>query len=266
MKYSIKYTALLLTIFIFTSVTSFAQKNIRIKKKDFELENTGGFKLAWKNIKDGDDFFEKGTGYFDEALEHYKMAARYNKTHPGLNYKMGVCYLSFRKHDKAIEAFNTSLAGEEQVAVDVFYLLARAYHLSYQFENAVRNYQKCLEADMIKELDMSKQDINILIRQCNNGKELVKNPVRVNVINLGEAINSEYNDYGPVLHPDHSTLYFTSRRKHEDNDKRWPGDGKYYSDIFMSYKENGKWQPAVLVPKDIYSDNNDAVLEITKDP
>jgi outer membrane protein OmpA-like peptidoglycan-associated protein len=94
----------------------------------------------------------------------------------------------------------------------------------------------------------------------------MKEPARVNINNLGKNINSEYNEYGPVLHPSDSMLYFTSRRKHEENEKRWLGDKKFYSDIFYSVKKNGGWQKAKLVPKDLYSKDNDAVLEITTDP
>ncbi len=261
-----KHTTIILFVFLFSSLSAISQKDIRIKRSNFKLENTGGFRLAWKHIRQGNNYYEKGTGFFDEALEKYKMAYRYNPDNAALNYKMGVCYLSLRKNKEAIDVFNKALSEDEEVAIDIYYLLARAYHLNYQFENAVRNYQKCLEADIIKKLDYTKEDINVYIRQCNSGKELMKEPVRANINNLGGNINSEYDEYGPVLHYGDSILYFTSRRKHEDNDERWLGDHKFYSDIFRSFKVNGKWGKAKLVPKDLRSDANDAVLDITKDP
>lgn len=266
MNYYSRFIILFSVFVLVVSSTLFAQQDIRIKKSEFKLDNTGGLKLAWKNIKEADKFYDKGKDFHDEALKEYKLAYRYNGENAALNYKMGVCYLSLNQPDEAIEAFNKALSINEEVAVDIFYLLGKAYHLGYQFENAIRNYQRCLEEDIIKKLDKTKEDMNILIRQCNNGITLMNEPVRVNINNLGKAINSEYDDYGSVLHPNDSVVYFTSRRKHEDNDDRWIGDNKFYTDIFRAYKKNGQWQRAELVPKDLYLDENDAVIEITTKP
>ncbi len=92
-------------------------------------------------------------------------------------------------------------------------MFARAYHLNLDFENAMEHYKAYYSSFSIKELE--KYDINVdkYIRQCKYGQELVNSPVRVIINNLGERINSEYDDYNPVLHPNQDRLYFTSRRK-----------------------------------------------------
>jgi outer membrane protein OmpA-like peptidoglycan-associated protein len=253
-------------IILLVSNTSFGQKDIRIKRRNFKIENKEGFKEAWKHRRKADRHFEEGVGFFDEALKHYKIAYNYNSENPALNYKMGVCYLVLRDNEKAIEAFNKALSSEELVATDIFYLLGRAYHLNYQFEEATEYYRKCLEVDILNELEETKKEINVYIRQCQSGIELMNNPVRVNVNNMGPNINSKYDDYGPVIHPNDSILYFTSRRKNEKNDERWEVDNRFYSDIYKSELKDGKWQKASVLPRRIYSKHNDAIIEVTEDP
>jgi len=243
-----------------------AQQDVRIKRGAFKIENKQGFKTAWKNRRQGDRYYDKGYGYYQRALKHFERAHQYNPDNAPLNYKLGVCYLKTDDYSQAIRFFNKALSQDERVTIDIYYLLARAYHLHYQFNNAIRYYQRSLEPDIIGELEHSREKINLYMRQCSNGKELMKKPVRVNINNLGSAINSEYDDYGPVFDSEGSVMYFTSRRKHEDNDERWLGDNKYYSDIYKSAKSDGQWKPARLIHEDIYSPHNDAVLAVTDNP
>lgn len=55
-------------------------------------------------------------------------------------------------------------------------------------------------------------------------------------VNLGDSINTPFNDESPFIHPDGQTLYFSS--------EGWPGMGFY--DLYMSKKlPDGKWSKAV---------------------
>jgi len=243
-----------------------AQQDVRIRRGNFKIENKKGFKTAWKSRRLGDRYYDKGYGYYHQAVNHFEKARQYNPDNAPLNYKLGVCHLETDNYSHAIKFFNKALSVDEQVATDIYYLLARAYHLDYQFDNAIRYYQRSLEPDIIGELEHSREKINLYMRHCSNGKKLMEKPVRVNINNPGSAINSEYDDYGPVFNRDGSVMYFTSRRKHEDNKERWLGDKKFYSDIYQSSKSDGQWQPARLIHEDIYSPHNDAVLAVTDNP
>jgi outer membrane protein OmpA-like peptidoglycan-associated protein len=60
-------------------------------------------------------------------------------------------------------------------------------------------------------------------------------------VNLGEAVNTEFWESSPSLSPDKNALYFSSDR---------PG-GYGGKDLYVSYRVNGKWQPAVNMGADI---------------
>ncbi len=49
-----------------------------------------------------------------------------------------------------------------------------------------------------------------------------------NPINLGDSVNTPFDEQSPFIHPDNQTLYFSS--------KGWPGMGKF--DLFVSRKKN----------------------------
>ena len=55
-------------------------------------------------------------------------------------------------------------------------------------------------------------------------------------VNLGANINTEFWESSPSLSPDKNALYFSSNR---------PG-GYGGKDLYVSYRVNGKWQPAKI--------------------
>ncbi len=72
----------------------------------------------------------------------------------------------------------------------------------------------------------------------------------INPRNLGDAINSRYNDANASLSYDESTLYYVSDRPTPDRKrKNW--------DIFISTKENGEWQKSQRVGPPINTDMNE---------
>ncbi len=255
---------MLLTLVLYQKAQG--QQDVRIKRRQFKIDHKEGFSSAWKHRRKGDRAYDKGYGHYQVALSHFKKAHDYNPQNAALNYKMGVCYFKQNQLNQAIKFFNRALSQDEQVAIDVYYLLGRAYHLNYAFDQAIENYQRCLEPDILEELEHKRKTINAYVRQCSNGQKLVKNPVRVNINNLGPAVNSKYPDYGPVFVRGGELMYFTSRRKHEDNDERWLGDNRFYSDIYRAVQVDGAWKNTHLIDEEIFSPHNDAVVEATQDP
>jgi len=254
-----------LAFLFFSGKMHYAQEDVRISRRAFKKDEQAGFKTAWKSLRKGDKYYDKGKNYYNKALKRFLEAYRYNQHNAALNYKIGVCNFQSGKQEKAQEFFNKALAENELIADDVYYLLARSYHLTEDFQPAIQNYQRSLESDIIDELKIKRSKIDVYLRQCASGKELVKHPIRVHIENMGRQINSAYDDYGSVFLGD-SIMYFTSRRKHEKNDDRWPGDNNFYSDIFRAERQDGEWNRAKLISGKIYSKHNDAIVEATLDP
>jgi len=113
------------------------------------------------------------------------------------------------------------------------------------------------------------------IEECKNARDLMERPVNkmefngrkkeYEIINLGENVNSKYHDYGPVLSPDDSLLYFTSRRKGSGEDKLDPEEGKYFEDIYVSKLEENGWGEAKSIGPPINTPKNEAVNFLSVD-
>jgi len=223
---------------------SYSQQKIKVAKIEFKTENETDFKEAWKNIRNGDKLFKAGPGTYHEAREHYLLANKYNSENPELNYKIGVCYLlSDDKYD-AINYLRRAYMAKNQISTDIHYLLARAYHLTLDFDRAIEEYNKYITGLPQKHIVRDSQRIRRMIQECENGKALVASPVRVIINNLGESINSEADDYNSIFLAGDSIMYFTSRRMHYEKAKRSDYDNKYFENIYASERNGTEWLKA----------------------
>jgi len=202
-----------------------------------------GFKQAKQNLKTGNTLFIKGEGYYNEALEYLLKAYKFNPDNADLNYKIGICYLNTSFKEKALEHLEKAYNIKRDVHSDLNLYLARAYHLNLKFDTAIIYYKSFLNSLETNKKTKYIQDINKYIQECNNGKELIKDTVKVLIDNLGSSVNSIYPDYAPVINADESMLIFTSRRNTNTGEMRDPESGKYFEDIYIAYLEDwGKWK------------------------
>ena len=249
-----------------TSLLILAQENVKIKKKDFRIEiKEVGFKDAWKEVKAGEKLFSAGLGTYPDALKHYLRAHKYNTDCAKLNYKIGVCYLATNEFYKASDFLEKAYLKNENVTDDIYFMLARAYHLNLNFDQAIDNYKAYYSSFSVKELEDLDVNIDKYIKECKHGKELVNNPVRIIINNLGSRVNSEYDDYNPVLHPSQDLLYFTSRRETDKKNKRLDADNKFMENVFFSEQAGELWRKPKLLENKLESKNNESVLLFSKD-
>ena len=253
-------------LFFGIGIISNAQEDIKIKKGDFQIAiKEVGFKDAWKEVKAGEKLFTEGVGTYPDALEKYLRAVKYNSVCAKLNYKIGVCYLATDKFYYATEYLEKAFLKDNNVADDVYYILARAYHLNLDFDKAIDNYKAYYETFTPKELEKLDLNIDKYIKECKYGKELVNSPVRVIINNLGQRVNSRYDDYNPVLHPNQDLLYFTSRREIGKKDKRYEADNKYFENVFVSEQAGELWKKPNVLENKLDSKNNESVVAISSD-
>jgi outer membrane protein OmpA-like peptidoglycan-associated protein len=178
-----------------------------------------------------------------------------------------VCYLHTDNKYEAINYLNKAYQLKPDVASNIHLLRGRAYHLVLDFEKAINQYFEAKK--MTSEVEQTKK-INRYIEQCKNGIELKKNPVRVIINNLGNKINSEYDEYLSVFTEEESVLYFTSRRPafDEKKNRRSAIDYKYFEDIYRSQNVDGEFQKAERIDNKKINDkknkSNNAILDASE--
>jgi outer membrane protein OmpA-like peptidoglycan-associated protein/tetratricopeptide (TPR) repeat protein len=254
---------LFIPAFFIYGLSLFGQ-NVEFDKKNFEDKE--GFKVAKNNLEEGDKFYQQGSVFFKDALPYYQKAQEFNPICADLNYKLGKCYLQSTLKTKALKHLEKAVQLNSDVDLEVQYYLGVAYHIAMDWDKAIAaysNYQKVAlnNPDLLANLEIQNR-----INQCVNGRELIKNPLRVFIDNLGKNINTEYNEYGAVVSADESVLLFTARQPNSTGGGIDPGLNEHFEDIYISYKQpDGQWSKAVNLPKQVNSADHDAVSAISAD-
>ncbi len=253
-------------IILFVSAL-YAQENVVIKKKEFRnTELKTGFKQAWKSIKEGDKYYNQGPGSMNLARDHYLFAHQYNGYNAELNYKIGICYLLGDEKRNAINYLLRAYELKPDVSHEVLLQIARGYHLDEEFDKAIHYYREYKSNLPVGEdIVTVNKHIDHLIIQCNHGKELVKNPKRVIIQNLGEAVNTQYDEYNARFAFNDTALFFTSRRPVDKKSKRSEWDNKYFENIFASSINDGMFGEAYLMGKSFREKGNNSLVGIARD-
>lgn len=250
---------------VLMALSVWSQEDVKIRKGAFRTGIDIGFREAWNSVKQGEKYYDQGLGTYDLARDHYLFAEQYNPEVAALNYKLGVCYLFTDDKYKAINYLRKAYMEDPEVSGDIHFLLARAYQLVLEFDKAIEHYNAHLDAlKNQKEKEAYAVMLDKYLAECVNGKELARNPVRVIIHNLGESVNSRYDEYNPVFGPGDSTLYFTSRRPFEKA-KRNPGDNKFNEDIYRADWEDGEFSTAIRLEKPFNSKHNNSLVGISAD-
>ncbi|MBX3163547.1 MAG: PD40 domain-containing protein [Bacteroidetes bacterium] len=147
--------------------------------------------------------------------------------------------------------------------IDAKYYLAKIKHKQHLFDEAITLLEAYKKTGEKRRLH-SNEEADYLIRVCNSAKTFVSKPHKAVIKNMGAEINSVADDYVPVIMPDESALYFTSKRNGSTGGKR-NRDGTLYEDVYVSYQEKGEWKKAKNIGAPINTDNNDACVAISPD-
>ena len=247
-------TILILMLFCFAS----AQVDTKFTTSNFP-GRANEVNTAKSNIRTGDDFFYAGD--FANALKYYMPAQNFNPNNSDLNYKIGYCHFNSIQKSQCLEYFERAYKLNKSIDKRILFYLGCGYHWNYKFADAKKCYSDYLKTQKDKN---EQAQIRHLIQQCNNGMEIIKDTVDVEIINLGENINTEYREYCPHITSDGSKLYFTSRRKGTTGNTVHE-DGMFCEDIYESTHTSAGWSKARNIGSPLNTGFNDAIVGLSPD-
>lgn len=196
------------------------------------------------NVEKAEDYFAKGN--YSAAIAEYIKLLKTDSLHAEYNHQVGLCYLR-SNFDKEKAVFYMQRASTQpNRSPEILLDLALALMSLMQYDHAEKKLTHYREVCSPKEF----KKIDDLVAGCEAAKELMKNPLSVDIVDLGPNINSKYPDYYPFLTKNGKKLVFTSRRE-ENFGAKVEFDGFYSSDIWISEQVNGEWQPAVNAGKKV---------------
>ncbi len=238
-------------------------QNIEFTSANFP-DDPSGLREARRNIREADLLYEQGWGNFERALEYYLKAHRFNPNNAVVNLRIGECYLYTPYKDRSIAYLERAIELNVD-EIEVFYFLGLAYQQNYRFDEAIEQFNQYRQLLSPQRAIQEREILERRFAECENAKRMMKNPVRVFIDNVGSSINTEYDDYSPILSPDGRIMYFTSRRPLGSRPRMDRIDHKYFENIYYSILEGDTWTQARPLPGNVNSGTHEATAGISPD-
>ncbi len=189
--------------------------------------------IAESDVKTADDNFKSEN--YEEALTIYLDLLTEDPRNMLYNYRIGVCYLNTNINKAKAIPYLELVTRQPNYEPDAMYLLGRAYHFAYRFNDAIEAYNKFKTAGKGKAENLA--DVDREIQNCYNAEQIMKFQSNVTFENLGSSINSPFPDYSPFVPADESFIVYNTKRN--DNGNLRQNDGSYFSTVSISRVNDG---------------------------
>ncbi len=200
-------------------------------------------------------------GDFLSALKIYEKLYPLDSNNAELNFKLGVCNFEIKKFRSVSKKYFEKVP--PTLFPEVSYYLGKLNHLSRDFDKAIFSYNQYKRFKGEKEHNA--KEIDDLIEKCNTAMLFESSADKtIQIKNIGEAINTEYPEYAPLIPAEENFILFTSRRKNNTFPKLDPL-GEYFEDIYISRKVGEEWQPPTMLDTNINTPVHDASTGLSAD-
>jgi hypothetical protein len=200
------------------------------------------------------------------ALNIYKEVLQKNPDDAAVLHYVGYCQFELKKYDLALESLKKAVATNKDVKPETHLVLGKLYLFDEKLDDALVEFNLYKNGVNSKEAEI--EDVDVYISHCNNAKKHMAAPVDTKINNLGQTVNSKYDDQAPCISADGRKLVFTTRRPEmTDSPVDVEGDGKYFQDIYISTWDtvNQKWNQSEDVPGNVNTPAHDACTSISPD-
>ncbi len=245
---------LFLIIISFTLISSYAQSSVIDNAEDkIKIFN------AHQSYLRGD--FPKALGLFKDVFGSRQSDGE-------MAYWVGACYLALGDNEHAKEFYEKAEGINANAHTNLHMDLGKVYQSEGETDKAIEQFEKFKTANAANAKLLKDSDIEHYLEQCRLAKDMTTKPIDVTFENMGQLINSQYDDKRPSLSADGKTFIFTSRRPRDKEslvDKE--GDGKYFEDIYISRWDSAKnsWEEPDLIPGAVNTEAHDAACSISPD-
>lgn len=185
-------------------------------------------------------------------------------------FLIALCHYQLNELDEALAQLNRFSEEERTPYPELWLYYGRIYHARHQFDQASTYYKRYLRT--IRPGHANRQMVIEDIRRCANGINLQFQEALAIVENLGKGVNTEHDEFAPMLSPNYNDrLYFSSIRPGNiGNPKRENGRtderlGQYPSDMFNCQITNGIWGNIQPMHYLLNSPNHEILLGFNSD-
>lgn len=203
---------------------------------------------------------------YKKALELYIQAEKLCPSDPHYTYSVGHTYMALGFYKEAIP-YLIKVKESKIKTSKMIYDLGKCYHATMQFDNAIKEFQLYKEKALKEKNAEGLNDANNQIRYCENAKVLVQKPQNVKIQELGDAVNTSFPEYNPVITADELIMMFTARRKNTTGNQIDPLDNYYYEDIYLTVRsdKSQEWSTPMSLSNVINTKGHDACVGLAAD-
>src|SRR6218665_2423258 len=180
-------------------------------------------------------------GNYEAALDDYLTLLDKDPKSDKFNYNIAICYLNTNINKTKAIPYLEILTHKPKYDPNAMYLLGRAYHYAYRFDDAIKAYNTFKQTGRGNADNLA--DVDRQVQFCINAKELMKFPLNVTFENLGPNVNSPYADYYPFVPNDESFIILNTRRPDEGAELA-KEDGTFPAAIYVSKVTDGAFTKA----------------------
>ena len=205
-----------------------------------------------------------------QANELYVQAADLDPGNIEANYMAGRTSLETNFKSKATEYLLRVYKLDPEYQFNLLYMVGQSLQYALKFDQAIQFYNQYLEkvnqqSNYRGQDYTSPEEVDRKIFECKNGIDYTQNPGNYRLENAGGLINSEWDDFSPVLNADETMIVFTTRRGDGNLNPDVFDDNLYHEDIFISTKQNGQWLNSTNIGSVVNTPFHDSNLALSAD-
>ena len=241
---------ILISAWLFYPTHSGAQQNLGEKKRQAK------------------EFF--AYGHYEEARAILANDRTLSRTDKEGRFLLALCYYQLNQLDRAALLLNQLIKGEKTPFPECWLYMGKIFHARHQFEKAADYYKIYLR--LMEKKQGKRQLVWDDIKRCNNGRMFRYKEQRAFAENLGVGVNSQYDEFAPVISPTRNDrLYFSSARRgvvgglRDANGQIDELFGQYRSDMYSATQERGVWGEVRSMHYLLNTPQNDVLLGIKYD-
>lgn len=209
-------------------------------------------------------------GRYKDALNLLTDSRTLSREDKEARFLIALCNYQLNDLDASIDQLNALVEEERSPYPECWLYLGKAYHARHQFDEAAIYFKLYLKT--IKGDHVNRRMVHQEIRRSANGLKLQFNPPNAVVENMGPGVNTDYDEFAPVMSPNYyEKIYFSSsrpgnigglRNQYGAYDERL---GHYFSDIYSAQISNGQWGNVRQLDHLINSPRHEILLDFSKD-
>ena len=198
---------------------------------------------------------------FEKAIDEVKKAIDLDRAFTEAYILQGDIYADNQQLEMAIDSYQSAIKTNNPFSPNLYYILASIQFSIGRYADSKSNFQRFLEFEQLPEQKIKQAEKGM--KACEFALHCVENPVPFDPVNMGDSINTRFDEYINAITPDEEWLYFT--RKNPRGTETLDENQVYEEDFYIAHKVDSSWSEAVNLGPPINTRGNEGALNISPD-